>query len=110
MYKIQKRIEISACHHLNLSYESKCQNMHGHNWIITIYCKSKELNKDGMVIDFSHIKTKVQDKLDHKYLNDVLPFNPTSENIAKWICEQIPLCYRVDVEESENNKATYEID
>ena len=40
MYYIKKTIEISSSHRLNLSYESKCQNLHGHNWIITIYVKS----------------------------------------------------------------------
>ena len=39
MYYIEKTLEISACHRLTLSYESKCQNLHGHNWIITVYCK-----------------------------------------------------------------------
>ena len=107
MYRIKKRIVISACHSLKLSYESKCSQVHGHNWIVTIYCQSEELNKDGMVIDFSHIKKKIHDKLDHKNLNEVLPFNTTSENIAKWICDQLPECYRVDVEESENNMASY---
>ena len=46
----------------------------------------------------------------HKFLNDVVPFNPTAENIAKWVCEQIPNCYRVSVQESEGNVATYERD
>ena len=63
-----------------------------------------------MVIDFTHIKREVQDKLDHKFLNDVVPFNPTAENIAKWVCDQIPNCYRVSVQESEGNVATYERD
>ena len=61
MYYIEKTLEISACHRLKLSYESKCQNLHGHNWIITVYCKSRELNSDGMVVDFTHIKQLVQD-------------------------------------------------
>ena len=82
MYYIEKTLEISACHRLKLSYESKCQNLHGHNWIITVYCKSRELNSDGMVVDFTHIKQLVQERLDHANLNEVLPFNPTAENIA----------------------------
>ena len=49
MYYVSKRMEISACHHLELSYESKCCNLHGHNWIVTLYCKAAELNADGMV-------------------------------------------------------------
>ena len=108
MYKIKKRLEISASHKLNLDYESKCQNIHGHNWIINIYCKSETLDKNGMVQDFTEIKKKIHNKLDHKNLNEVLDFNPTAENIAKWITEQIETCYKCSVQESEGNIATYE--
>lgn len=100
-------MEISGSHRLNLSYESKCENLHGHNWIITVYCKSKELNCDGMVIDFKEIKDRIYGILDHANLNDVLPFNPTAENIAKWIVDQFPVCYKASVQESEGNTAIY---
>ncbi|MDE7165857.1 MAG: 6-carboxytetrahydropterin synthase QueD [Bacteroidaceae bacterium] len=110
MYYIKKTFEISASHRLSLSYESKCEQLHGHNWLVTIHCKSKELDENGMVIDFTHIKRAIRDRLDHSNLNDILPFNPTAENIARWICEQIPQAYRVDVVESLNNEASYEVD
>lgn len=110
MFIVKKRMEIAGAHRLNLNYESKCANLHGHNWIVIVWCKSKTLDDNGMVMDFTHIKREVQDKLDHKFLNDVVPFNPTAENIAKWVCEQIPNCYRVSVQESEGNVATYERD
>ena len=110
MYYISKRIEISGSHRLTLSYPSKCTSLHGHNWIITIHCKAHELNADGMVEDFTHIKERITGLLDHANFNDVLPFNPTAENIARWICDQIITCYRVDVQESEGNIASYETD
>ena len=110
MYTVIKRMEISAAHRLCLSYRSKCEHLHGHNWVITVYCRSKELNAEGMVIDFSHIKQAIKSKLDHQVLNEVLPFNPTAEHIARWVCEQIPCCFKVEVQESEGNTAIYEKD
>jgi 6-pyruvoyltetrahydropterin/6-carboxytetrahydropterin synthase len=110
MYYIKKSFEISASHHLTLTYNSKCTRVHGHNWHITVMCKSRELNEDGMVVDFSIIKDKIKGLLDHADLNEVLPFNPTAENIAKWITEQIPQCYKAEVQESDGNIAIYEED
>ena len=110
MYYVTKRIEISGSHSLTLDYESKCSNLHGHNWIITVMCRSRELNANGMVVDFSKIKEEVERYLDHKNFNDVLPFNPTAENIARWICDNVANCYRVEVQESQGNTAAYEID
>lgn len=111
MYYIKKSIEISAAHNLKLSYESKCEDLHGHNWNITIYLKSEELDENGMVMDFTIIKKKIKDKIDHKYLNEVFDFNPTAENIAFWVQQELgEKCYRVEVEESENNLAIYEVE
>lgn len=110
MYFVSKRMEVAGCHHLKLSYPSKCSNLHGHNWIITVFCKAPKLNKDGMVVDFKKVKEKIHGYLDHGNFNDLLPFNPTAENIAKWVTEQIPECYKATVQESEGNIATYVVD
>lgn len=108
MYTVTKRLEIAGAHCLTLDYESKCRNLHGHNWIVYVTCQRKDLNADGMVVDFKKISTLVKEKLDHKYLNDIFDFNPTAENIAKWICDNVPHCVKVQVQESEGNVAIYE--
>ena len=118
MYKITKKLEIAGAHKLELPYESKCSNLHGHNWIITVELQSDKLTEYGMVMDFTHIKKLIHEPLDHSYINDVIPgINPTAENIAKWIADTLTgefdgiyvVCTRVEVEESPNNTAIYEV-
>ena len=118
MYKVSKRMEIAGAHKLNLTYESKCGDLHGHNWIITVYCKSHKLDENGMVVDFAKVKEAVHGYLDHSYINEALPtgMNPTAENIAEWVCNRVSKickvgkCYKVEVQESEGNIAVFERD
>jgi 6-pyruvoyltetrahydropterin/6-carboxytetrahydropterin synthase len=114
MYYVSKRMEIAGAHCLTLPYESKCENLHGHNWIVTVYCRSKTLTDYGMVIDFTHIKKEIHDVLDHHNINLVIiDRNPTAENMARWICDKVNdiikvgECWKVTVQESEGNIAEY---
>ena len=116
MYYVSKSMEVAGSHHLDLPYESKCSNLHGHNWIITVHCKSEKLTDYGMIVDFALVKKEIHGVLDHSNINDVLDnrINPTAENMAKWICDKVSelcevgYCYKVEVQESEGNVAIYE--
>lgn len=109
MYRVKKRFEVCGAHRLQLDYESKCSNIHGHNWIIEVTCESETLDRSGMVYDFTHIKREIADVLDHKFLNEIITVNPTAENIAYWIAGKIgKTCVKVSVQESEGNIAEYE--
>lgn len=107
MYYVSKKFEIAASHRLQTEPPTKCSRLHGHNYRVEIFCRSEELDANGMVADFGLIKARVFDALDHRDLNEVLPFNPTSENIARWICGQVPHCYKVSVQETNGNTAVY---
>lgn len=114
-YTITKEMEIAGQHRLNLPYESKCRNNHGHNWMVyvTVSCLEHDLEND-MVIDFAHIKREIHDYLDHGNLNELLDFNPTAENIARWIMDKVDamrpeaVCEKVEIHESRGNVAVCE--
>ena len=115
-------MEVAGSHCLKLPYESKCKNVHGHNWIVEVEVSGPRLNPEGMLIDFTHIK-KVVNQLDHTNINQVVkPLNPTAENIADWIAHTIninieiewkdvpethPQVTKVSVQESEGNIAIW---
>ena len=61
MYKVTKKMVVAGAHKLCLPYESACQNLHGHNWIITVTLCSDKLTEYGMVMDFKHIKNKIDE-------------------------------------------------
>ena len=108
--------EFNAAHNLK-GYRGRCEQLHGHNWRVEVVVAQKNLNKIGMLIDFKEIKSrlnKVLDRLDHRYLNRLSYFkriNPTSENIAKYIYDnlkpQISNLKLVAVWESDNSSASY---
>lgn len=119
-WTLKKTLEVSASHLLRLPYESKCCNLHGHNWKIEVHLSSSILDKSGMVMDFSNIKEIVM-SLDHTDLTNIFAKknqNSTAENIAKWIAnmlstrfpEEIRGSAKVDkvvVIETEGNEACY---
>lgn len=98
------------------NHKSKCRNVHGHRYTCHVTMEGdivseKGSSDEGMVIDFSDIKTIANNlldgELDHGFmvydgdeqLRDflkeaeykliIVPFIPTAENIAKWIFDKL---------------------
>ena len=92
--KVSKSFTFDAAHYLP-NHKGKCSSMHGHTYRleVTVINQSGQLIKDGsdegMVIDFNDLKavvtSEIIDKMDHKVLNEVLPFRTTAENMAGYI-------------------------
>ena len=120
MYKLRVTSEFSAAHNLR-EYKGKCEALHGHNWKVEVVIAAKNANRQGLVVDFHEIKNMVKaalEELDHNYLNQLDYFkkhNPTSENLAKYIFDEIKAqipskkirLQEVTVWESDQCSATY---
>lgn len=113
MFELTVESSFAAAHHL-LNYEGKCENQHGHNFVVRVSLCGETLDDAGMLVDFKIVKkylAEVLENLDHKDLNDVLTESPSSENIAKFIYREIkkrlPSVNKVSVFENPTSCATY---
>lgn len=83
MYIVRVIGKFSSAHFLR-NFKGKCENLHGHNYKVEIFLKSKDLQSKGILVDFIDLKKelkKITNYLDHKNLNDLPEFkekNPTS--------------------------------
>jgi 6-pyruvoyltetrahydropterin/6-carboxytetrahydropterin synthase len=127
-----------SCGHIVTNHKGSCKQLHGHNYRIYFFIKLKKETKEDMVIDFSEIKNKLckwlDDNYDHRFLiwskdtrakqlksidNSVVitPFNPTAENIARYLVEVIGkkllnkklILYKCVVQETVKCSGVYEI-
>jgi 6-pyruvoyltetrahydropterin/6-carboxytetrahydropterin synthase len=95
MYTVTVETEFSAAHIIR-DYNGPCSRPHGHNWKVTVEAKTEVLDKLGMSVDFYVLQKKTDEvvsQFDHRDLNTTPPFdhalNPTSENIARYIFEEL---------------------
>ena len=92
-YELFIQAEFGAAHNLR-EYNGKCERLHGHNWKVDLRVAGDRLNREGMLLDFVALKRilhEVLDRFDHRYLNEVPPFdtlNPTSENLARFVADE----------------------
>jgi len=95
IFKLKISTHFSSSHQLR-NYNGKCENLHGHNFVVEVVVKGNELDKDvEYLIDFKILKkmlNEIIEPLDHVHLNNVPPFdkiNPSSENLSKYIYKEM---------------------
>lgn len=91
-WTVYKEFHFSASHQLTgLPEEHQCARLHGHNYILAVRLNSSKLIKPGFVIDYGELGFVKYwaDLFDHRHLNDLLGFNPTSERIIEYLYQVI---------------------
>lgn len=87
MFTISKEFHFSAAHQLDGLHEGHpCGRLHGHNYIVRVTLTGDTLDEHGFLLDYNDLKpfgAWLDAHLDHKNLNDVLPIQPTAENLAQ---------------------------
>jgi 6-pyruvoyltetrahydropterin/6-carboxytetrahydropterin synthase len=113
---IFRAFTIEAAHRLpNVPVGHKCSRLHGHSFRIELHVSGNVDPHTGWVMDFAALKAAFQptyDRLDHYYLNDIVGLeNPTSENLARWIWDEmkpsVPLLSRVTIHETCTSGCSY---
>ena len=92
---LRVRSDFSSSHQLR-HYEGKCENLHGHNFIVEVEVQGYRLDpRLGILMDFKELKRmlkEVTESLDHKHLNDLPAFtedNPSSELLARYVHQEM---------------------
>lgn len=120
MYELMVESSFSAAHQLR-DYEGKCETLHGHNWKVQVWVQGEQLQPNGILIDFCDLKTMVEKvtlSIDHSNINELPGFetlNPTSENLARYIFQELRKLFnhdtikivKVAVWETEKNMGAY---
>jgi 6-pyruvoyltetrahydropterin/6-carboxytetrahydropterin synthase len=94
MYVVSVQAHYDSAHFLR-NYKGKCENLHGHRYVVEVALQSEELNEAGLAYDFVDVKKHLRalaDGLDHQNINDLPPFDeiePSAENQARFFFDQL---------------------
>ena len=115
--EIFKQFSIEAAHWLpNVPEGHKCKRLHGHSFRIEVHVSGPVDPHFGWVADFGDIKAAykpVEARIDHHLLNEIPGLeNPTSENLARWIWQELkpalPLLSKIVVAETCTSGCVYQ--
>lgn len=113
---LRRTFQFEAAHLLpHLPETHKCRRLHGHSFQVEIVVTGEVDPAFGWVMDYADVKAAFKplwERLDHYYLNEVKGLeNPTSENLAIWIWNELkprlPLLSEVVVAETCTAKCVY---
>jgi 6-pyruvoyltetrahydropterin/6-carboxytetrahydropterin synthase len=92
--ELRKTFQFEAAHRLPMLPEThKCFRLHGHSFQVELVVAGETDPRMGWLVDYADISAvfkPIWEQLDHNYLNEIPGLqNPTSENVAEWIWNQL---------------------
>lgn len=88
MHTISKEFHFSAAHSLpHLPPEHPCYRLHGHNYTLEFFFAGEPDPETGFVLDYREldcVKKWIDDELDHRNLDEIIPGYTTIENITEF--------------------------
>lgn len=105
MFLLNVKASYDSAHFLR-NYKGKCENLHGHHYVVEAGLAFEDVGEGGMAFDFTDAKRHLRaiaGELDHQNINDLEPFTtlePSAENQARWIFQQMQS--RLGAEMAEN--------
>jgi 6-pyruvoyltetrahydropterin/6-carboxytetrahydropterin synthase len=115
--QIFKQFTFDSAHFLpNVPDGHKCKEIHGHTYHLKVFIEGDLVPHLEWVMDFAELKgviVPVIKSIDHKLMNNLKGLeNPTCENIAIWLWDQIkphvPQLIRIELHETPTSGAIYE--
>ncbi len=94
MYVVSVQAHYDSAHFLR-NYKGKCENLHGHRYVVEVALATDELNEAGLAFDFVDVKRHTRalaDWLDHQNINELPPFDeiePSAENQARFFFDEL---------------------
>ena len=94
MFTLYVKDVFAAAHRIE-DYNGKCEDLHGHNFLVEALFTGEHVGKGGMLVDFKVLKDhlkQVLDGLDHKYINDIPFFKErasSSEYLAMYVFNEM---------------------
>ena len=82
-----RRIQFCAGHRVK-GHESKCANLHGHNYVAFIHATADSVDSIGRIIDFSVLKEKIGGWIDKNWDHTMILFHEDLETIR--LCAKVP--------------------
>lgn len=88
-YSISKDFAFCASHVLSgLPDDHPCARVHGHNYVVRVELGADQPDSTGFILDYRALAPfgdYIDEHLDHRHLNDVVPVNPTAEWLARFL-------------------------